>query len=197
MGASLQPVRYRIALPVVLFILLAVTLLYASTSKRGLLTNVASSIGRISASAGTLLIVLSFILGPIRAFIHLPPSTLSYRAFFGMMGFLLVSIHGLLFLSLLSSRSFEFQNLLPVTAGVFSLLLFAVLAATSHPLVLDGLGEKTWRSIQRLGYLALALALLHVVFVEEGHYLSAFIGQLVSLLVSLAILLRIYVIFHR
>ena len=149
-------------------------------------------LNRITASAGTVIVVLSFILGPIswKFMPNLDPS--EYRKFFGMAGFGLLALHGMLSLSFSSPYIFNYQNAIPLVAGVTSLALFSILAATSSDIVFSGLGYEKWKKIQRLGYIALAIALAHFFLVGTGAFANTLLGQAVIALTSAAIIARIY-----
>ncbi len=149
-------------------------------------------LNRLTASGGTIIVLLSFILGPIswKFLPNLDPS--EYRKFFGMAGFGLLAIHGLLSLSFSSPYIFTYANALSLVAAMASLAIFSLLAATSSDVVFAGLGYEKWKKIQRLGYLALAIALVHFLLTEAGAFANTLLGQAVIALALLAILWRVY-----
>lgn len=181
------------ALPAALVVLLVVAATYSISGNWPLLR----LINKILATSGTVLIALSFLLGPVYKWFKPDYNPLEYRKFFGMVGFGLVALHALFALSFGSVGSFRPENLLPVLVGALSFILFSVLAATSSSLVIEGLGYETWRRIQQTGYVALVFVLLHVAFIGEGKYLSSWIGQVVFILVLATLLARVYLLMKR
>jgi DMSO/TMAO reductase YedYZ heme-binding membrane subunit len=154
-------------------------------------------LNRVTASSGTILTILSFVLGPLSWWLmpKLDPS--EYRKFFGIAGFSLLAIHGLLSLSYSSPYIFTIDNLVSITAAMASFALFSLLAATSSDVVFDGLGYDKWKRIQRLGYVALGIALVHFVLTEAGAFKGTVLGEAIIGLASLAILWRVYFVFKE
>ena len=126
------------------------------------------------ALGATVVIGFSFLLGPLAALWprwfspHLP-----LRKALGIIGFGGAAVHAVISLILLSpayySRWFTESGSLNAIGqfsllfGVLALAVFAVVAVSSMPLMFERLGEARWRKMQRLGYGAYALTLLHVV----------------------------------
>jgi sulfoxide reductase heme-binding subunit YedZ len=70
--------------------------------------------------------------------------------------------------------------------------LFALLAVTSFKVIRRSMNAKTWKSIQRLAYLMVALFALHVAFVLGG---SAFSGRITLATVSFTAYILIILVY--
>lgn len=156
------------------------------------------------ALAATLLIGLSFLLGPLarfspRAFVP----RLHLRKPLGLFGFALASVHALLSLILLTAARYPkffdadgAVNLIGegvILSGALAFLIFAVVALASVPSIAARMGDMRWKSVQRLGYLAYFFVLLHVVIMGFSGWLQASSYRFglisISLIAALAIVL--------
>ena len=119
------------------------------------------------------LIAISYILGSLASlWPRLFEKTLPSRKFFGLLGFGLAVIHGIISLLIFNSvyypKFFEASgklNLLGETSllfGVISMALFSVVAITSIPSIYESLGYERWRKFQHLGYWGLLATAGHV-----------------------------------
>lgn len=126
----------------------------------------------ISLSA-VIFIALSYALGSLARFwpkIFVP--TLSFRKFFGLLGFGLAALHGLISLLIftpayypkffLESGKLNLIGELSMLFGVLAFFVFAAVAFTSIPAVAKSMNSKRWLAAQRLGYFGLILVFLHV-----------------------------------
>lgn len=119
-------------------------------------------------------IALSYLLGPLARFW---PRTivplLWMRQFFGLLGFGLGAMHGLLSLLLFTPATYpkfflpdgtlNLTGELSMLFGVLAFLVFTLVAISDLLALLRPLEEQRWRAVQRMGYLGLLLVLLHVV----------------------------------
>jgi DMSO/TMAO reductase YedYZ heme-binding membrane subunit len=93
--------------------------------------------------------------------------------FCGLIGFFLAGIHSLLSLALLSPAYFSkyfaadgrlnFEGELALAVGVVALFFLLGPAITSLPMMPKALGGIRWKRNQRLGYVALALVIVHLI----------------------------------
>lgn len=152
---------------------------------------------RILATAGTVLAALSFLLGPVYGTFQFKSDPLPYRKCFGMVGFAMLALHTWIGFSLVSRSTFDPGNLGSIVSAAIAFSLFSILAATSSPIVMDGLGMERWVAIQRWGYAALAFSLLHIIWMNGGSYIALAWGPAVSFLVLLTIAWRMALLFRR
>ncbi len=125
------------------------------------------------ALTSVIVIGASFIIGPFARFWpkRFVPK-LYLRKYLGVLGFGVAALHGLISLILLNSSYYPRfftetgrMNLggeLSMLFGVLSIFVFSGVAITSLPSVEKGMHPRQWLFVQRLGYIALILVLLHV-----------------------------------
>lgn len=126
----------------------------------------------ISLSA-VVFIAFSYLIGVV---VRANPKALQHwlknRKFFGLLGFSFAAIHSIMSLAILNASYFPSKfdesgklNLvgeLSFLFGALSVFIFSIVAISSLPQFKDVLDEEKWKTIQRLGYLALFTTLLHV-----------------------------------
>ncbi len=165
------------------------------------------------ALSSVMLIALSYSIGPLSRF---QPRTfssmLSLRKYFGLLGFGLASMHAFMSLLIFNQsyfpKFFEQSGQLNLTGelsmlfGVVALFIFSIVAISSLPSVEKSLEPKHWLTIQRLGYSAFALVMLHVFVMGSEGWLkpSGWPGGLLPIslvafiIIALTLLLRIAII---
>lgn len=125
------------------------------------------------ALSATILIGLSFLLGPLARFWpnqfvpHLP-----LREHLGVFGFGLAALHAVVSLILLTPAYYprffaedgrlNFIGETSMLFGVLAFLIFASITVTSLPPMEKQMDQIQWKFIQRLGYLAYVFVLAHV-----------------------------------
>lgn len=116
---------------------------------------------------GMVFILLSMAMSSICYFWNFADHYLSYRKYFGVVGFVYSFIHLIISLTLIQVRIglgpflMNPENILPFYAGLASLLLLFFLTVISHGEAIRKLGGGLWRRLMRFGYLALILAVVH------------------------------------
>ncbi len=127
------------------------------------------------ALASVIIIGLSFVLGPLA---KLSPKKFSQKLFLrrslGLIGFTIAALHALISLLIFSPSYYPkffnetgkltLEGELSMLFGALALFIFAIVAITSLPSIENKMNKKHWLSIQRSGYLAFFLVLLHVAF---------------------------------
>jgi len=135
------------------------------------------------ALAAAILIGISFIIGPFARFwprIFVP--RLPLRKHFGLLGFGLAALHVLLSLIIFDPAYFpKFfaeggkltgQAELSMLFGGLAIFIFSIVSITSLPSVEREMDPKKWLFVQRLGYIAFALVMLHVFVMGYRGWLS-------------------------
>lgn len=135
------------------------------------------------AVVAVVLIGLSFVLGPLARFwprVFVPQ--LHMRKYLGLLGFGSATLHGsislLLFTPSYYPKFFSETGKLNATGelsmlfGFLSLFIFAIVAITSITTVERSMPKEQWLLVQRLGYLAFAFVLLHVVIMGYEGWLD-------------------------
>lgn len=163
----------------------------------------------ISLSA-VIFIVLSYALGHLARFW---PQTfvpaLVFRKFFGLFGFGLAAVHGLISLLIFSPAYYpkfflETGNLnligeLSMLFGVLAFFVFVIVAIFSIPSISILVTQENWLRIQRVGYLGLLLVFFHVFVMGFQGWLKPEgwpggllpISMIAAIAVALALLLKL------
>lgn len=152
---------------------------------------------------GMVLIGVCFLIGPLA---HFWPDAwtkrLHLRKPYGLLGLGFVAFHTLWAMVRLAPA--HYPELfgpngaltpaaeLSMLASVASLMIFAVEGITSLPSVEERMESASWRSVQRLGYLALVLALGHFLLIKWQGWVN--IGQWPYSLPPLSLLLLAFVV---
>ena len=99
----------------------------------------------------------------------------------GLTGFSLSSIHVFMTLIMLNPSYYpklydgdmmNFKGELSMAMGVLSLFFFTIPAITTLPFMQEAVGIKKWQTSQRIGYLGLLTALLHVLVMGVSGWLD-------------------------
>ncbi len=137
-------------------------------------------LNKAAGQTAVIFIGLSFLLGPLCKIFHFLSHYIQYRKYFGLFGFGFVVLH--IALSLLQwSERFNLQwyadHLVGVVAAIVATLIFTVLAFTSRASIMRSLGGPRWKMIQRTGYVALALVLIHIYVASSPRWQQWFAGE--------------------
>ena len=136
-----------------------------------------------------ILIGLSFLLGPLCKIFHFLSHHIQYRKYFGLFGFGFVVLH-IVFSLLQWPDRFNLQwyidHLVGIIAAIIAMLIFTVLAFTSRASIMHSLGGPRWKMIQRTGYIAVVLVLIHIYIASSLRWQQWFAGE-VSMPTSLLI----------
>lgn len=162
-------------------------------------------------------IAISYALGSL---VRFWPQTftpiLGSRKFFGLLGFGLAAIHGLISLLIftpayypkffLASGKLNLIGELSMLFGVLAFFVFALVALTSIPTIANSMDPKNWLRAQRIGYLGLSLVFFHVLVMGLRGWLKPAdwpggllpISLVAAIVIALALLLKITaIIFHK
>lgn len=156
------------------------------------------------ALSATILIGWSFLLGPLA---HFWPNTfvrqLGVRKYFGINGFALAALHAVIALVLLNAvyypRLFLPDGQMNVTGeitmlfGIMAFLIFTAVSIASLPPVEQSMRPGQWKRVQRFGYLAYVLVLLHVALMGWSGWWRASSWEFG--LVSISLLSSVFIIF--
>ena len=164
--------------------------------------NSLKELNKIFALAAIGLISITFILGPFsRIWPGIFARHLCMRKFIGLSGFGFALLHAIYSFSVIYGFSFEQivnnSKVLGFITGLFALFIFFLMAITSNAASVKMLGYKNWKALQRTGYVALFLSILHFIILEtkpeKGFDVRPY-GVLFLLIAIVALILRIIVI---
>ena len=189
------------------FFLLMSALLYARRLDYNLFI-----LNKTIAGTAVFLIGMSFAIGPLcRFWPGFWVQRLHWKKYFGVFGFMTAALHSFLSFVMLSPAYYprmftEAGKLTPdgelsMLFAIVSFLIFAVVSITSLPEVERSLDSRQWKFIQRTGYAAYILVLLHLVilkwrgWLEPSNWLNGLPpGSLIAFVfIMLVFLLRIAV----
>lgn len=133
-----------------------------------------SMANKIAALTALFLICLSLVIGPLSRFW---PDIFNrykqHRKFLGVAGLAFAVAHVAISLTYAGVQKTLLSALSPLTlktyglyAGVAGFLIFLAMSITSTKSMMERLGYDRWKAIQMLGYVALALAIVHFYFME-------------------------------
>ncbi len=150
---------------------------------------------RAFAIGSVFLIGFSFILGPLARFF---PKTfvpkLEYRKPLGLWGYGFAIIHILLSLLIVEPEVFAGSRL-ALISGMLAILIFSFVAFSSTVKSINAFGFERWQQIQRTGYLAYILVILHFSLLEGGEFIGRQLGQITLTFALLVLILRLLIIF--
>ncbi|OGE37105.1 hypothetical protein A3B45_04245 [Candidatus Daviesbacteria bacterium RIFCSPLOWO2_01_FULL_39_12] len=170
-------------------------------------------VNKAVALSATILIGLSFLLGPLARFFKkqfIPH--LYLRKHLGVIGFGVAALHAVMSLILLNPAYYpRFYleggklNLAGESAmlfGILSFLIFAAISVTSIPPVEKQMHPNQWKLVQRFGYLAYVFVLVHVAImgyggwfrIESWQYGLASISLISALFIIFVLTMRVLVI---
>ena len=146
----------------------------------------------VVAFGATFLIALSFFLGPLARIIPALKHDLIYRKTFGLWGYSLALIHLILasFNIINEERVITLADLGSLTFAGIAFMIFTMMALTSTYKWMQTLGYENWKSLQRVGYMALLFVLIHIALIEQGVFLTRTTGQIAIGFMMLILLLR-------
>ncbi len=165
------------------------------------------------AMAATILIGLSFLLGPLARFFPKQFTTHLYlRKHLGVIGFGMAALHAIMSLVLLNpanysrfyleSGKFNLIGEISMLFGILSFIIFAGIVVTSVPPIEKHMHPDQWKLVQRMGYLAYFFVLAHVVIMgfqgwfrpDSWQYGLASISLISALFIIFVLIMRVLVI---
>lgn len=111
------------------------------------------------------LICFSYLLGPLCKLFPFLGRFIHYRKQFGLMGFSIVLAHIGASLLQINDRfkvSWYLDHWTGMVAAILATLIFITITLVSNKSAIQKLGGKKWKMIQRLGYVAIVLTLIHI-----------------------------------
>ena len=111
------------------------------------------------------LICLSYLLGPLCKLLPFLGRFIHYRKQFGLAGFSILLAHIGASLLQINDRfkiSWYVDHAAGMIAAILATLIFLTIALVSNKSAIQKLGGKKWKMVQRLGYVAIVLTLIHI-----------------------------------
>lgn len=165
-----------------------------------------SELNKVSALAAIGLISVAFILGPLsRMFPKTFAKILWWRKTVGLSGFAFALLHSIYAIAIiyqldLDKMLFSNPKALGFVSGLIALLILFLMSITSTAEAVKKMGYKKWKMLQRTGYIALFLAIIHFIVLEikpeKGFDVRPY-GTLFLFIALIALILRILIIFLK
>ena len=150
---------------------------------------------RALAIGAVFLIGASYLLGPLaRFFPKIFVSKLQYRKPFGLYGYAFAVMHTLLSLLIVPGLS---GNGLSLFFAMIAMIIFTVVASTSLVRSIEAFGFDRWQKIQRMGYLAFVLVILHFSLLGGGQFIGRQLGQITFAFALIVLLARILTLLFK
>src|SRR3989338_1962759 len=152
-----------------------------------------SFINSVFAFSAVYLIAMSLLMGSLGRFF--PKQFSKYvhdRKTYGLFGYALAGIHVLLasYLLLSETREIFLADIMSLAVAAVAFVIFTIMAFTSTSSWIKSLGYENWKNLQRMGYIAIVLVVLHFLLLEKGVFISRLTGQVASLFVLAVLVLR-------
>ncbi|HIH09716.1 MAG TPA: hypothetical protein HA254_03510 [Candidatus Diapherotrites archaeon] len=146
----------------------------------------------VVAFSAVVIIGISFLLGPLAKFVKFTAKYEGQRKAFGIIGYALACAHVLLIVPLLlqSSPQLTLGDAASLAVAAVAFMIFTLMALTSTQKWAQSLGYDNWKSLQRTGYIAIVLVMVHVLLLQKGVFLTRITGQVAIGIVLLVLLLR-------
>ena len=140
-------------------------------------------LNKATSLAAVIFVACSYLIGKIiRWHDHDGPLRLVVIKFCGLTGFFLAAVHAFFSLALLSPAYYgkyfdgvgrlNLEGEIAISVGVLALFFLLSPAVTTLPMMPKAIGGVRWKRNQRLGYVALAFVVVHLVFLGVKGWLA-------------------------
>jgi len=133
---------------------------------------------KVFATTALVLIGLSFALSGLCYFWDFVDTKIIYRKFLGLVGFVFAIVHIVVTLNFLPNKfaypDWFIANKISVIFAVIALLILTVMAVISNRFAALELGNKRWRMILRIGYLAFIFVIIHFTLLKYQGWIKWF-----------------------
>lgn len=133
---------------------------------------------KVFATTSLVLIGLSFALSGLCYFWDFVDTKIIYRKFLGLVGFAFAIVHIITTLSFLPHKfsypDWFIANITSVIFAILALVILIIMAAISNRFAALELGNKRWRIILRIGYLAFVFIIIHFTLLKYQGWIKWF-----------------------
>jgi DMSO/TMAO reductase YedYZ heme-binding membrane subunit len=150
------------------------------------------SINKVVAYTATYLIGFAIFIGPLTRLAPSLNSLLAYRRPLGLTGFGFAILHVIvLTLHLLGENTaVTAATIVSIVFAGLAFMILTIMSLTSKPEWVSRLTQENWKSLHRLGYLALAFILLHIILLHNGEQLTVITGRVAVVLLAVVLALK-------
>jgi len=156
----------------------------------------ASFINAVTAFSATIILTLSFALGPLTHWFTAIKRWRTYRKDFGLIGYALACAHIVISAWYVIDRDgpIAYSDAMSLVVAALSFGIFSIMAITSNSTWIRRLGYENWKALQRTGYMALVLLFLHIALLSQGAFLERITGQVALGFILLVLFVRAVVL---
>ena len=146
---------------------------------------------------GMLMVILSMGMSSITYFWHVADHAMLFRKYFGIIGFVFAMFHTIISLLMIGKWSTFVvfvqnpRNTVAFFTGLAALSILAFMTIISHRLAIKLFGGRVWRNLLRLGYAAILLSLVHILWRNWQEWLGWLMGRSESFVPPLGLLVTI------
>jgi DMSO/TMAO reductase YedYZ heme-binding membrane subunit len=153
-------------------------------------------INAVFAFSSTIILGLSFFLGPLSSLINYFKKFLGDRKTYGLVGFVLATVHVLISILIMlnSEREMTFSDVGSLAFAAMAFIIFLLMALTSTQNWMNKLGFENWKNLQRTGYFAFVFLLAHIAIIRQGFFMTIQMGQFVLVFGIFILMLRAIVL---
>lgn len=122
-------------------------------------------INKSLADTAVIVMGISFLIGPLCRIVPVLARVVRIRKYFGLVGFSFGVGHIMLSLFLWNTRfplSYYLSHIWGIIAGIMATGIFILMTTSSNRAAYIHLGAKRWKQVQRFGYLAMFLLVVHI-----------------------------------
>jgi len=152
----------------------------------------ASFLNAVIAFSATIILTLSFALGPLTHWWAGIKRWRTYRKDFGLIGYALACAHIVISAWYVIDRDgpIAYSDAMSLAVAALSFGIFSIMAITSNSTWIRKLGYENWKALQRTGYMALVLLFLHIALLSQGAFLERITGQVALGFIMLVLFVR-------
>jgi DMSO/TMAO reductase YedYZ heme-binding membrane subunit len=146
---------------------------------------------------GMIMVILSMGMSSITYYWHVADHAMLYRKYFGIVGFVFSLFHFIYSLVLIEQKTDLLvfianpRNTVAFFAGLAAMLILIFMTVISHKKAVQLLGGRVWRNLLRLGYAAILLALLHILWRNWHVWLGWLMGRSDSFVPPIGLLVTV------
>jgi len=149
-------------------------------------------LNKVVAYSAVYLIGIAILLGPLTRLIPSLNSLIADRKPLGLIGFGFVVLHVivLVFHLLEESQTVTTADMVSIVFAGLAFMILTLMALTSTPKWMSRLRFENWKSLHRMGYLALVFILIHILLTGMGKSLTETAGKIAIILIAVVLTLK-------
>lgn len=145
----------------------------------------------------TIMVILSMGMSSITYYWHVADHAMLFRKHFGIIGFVFSLFHFIFSLVLIEQHRtltafiWDPHNTVAFFTGLGAFIILTFMTVISHRLAVKYLGGRVWRVLLRLGYVAILLSVVHIMWRNWGEWFGWLTGKSDSLFPPMGLLITV------